>query len=116
LKASIKTLSVRSKGKQSIRFNVGPTVRRKLKGGQKFRRVGGKVREVLGYPYGAAVEFGHSFPGGREETISSGSRFGTDVKPRPYLRPAWNNNKNRVLSTFGSEAGKGIERLASKKA
>ena len=134
LKASIQTLP--SKG---IRFKVAATARATLTGGQRagsqlsqtavgrpfhFRRVAGKVREVLGHPYAANVEFGHGFPGTRKRIFSKEGRekfakemeFGrSDVPPHPFMRPAWNENKDKVLDRFAEEAGKGIERLAAEK-
>lgn len=77
-----------------------------------------------GYPYSAAVELGHGFPGTRQRLHGTSraeflrqTEFGTSqVPPHPFMRPAWENTKDRIVDKFAEEAGKGIEKVASENA
>ena len=109
LKKSIKVTSDRAKfGRIKLKVRVPATrVSKKFSGG--------------GYPYALAVESGHEFPGKGKNTQKKRitpheSEFGTSfVRPHPFVRPAWEANKDKLLDAFASEAGKGIERVAKEK-
>lgn len=75
------------------------------KGSRNFIRIGveNPTRDALGiapddpyyYPY--SVEFGHG-----------------SVEPKPFIRPAVDENKTQSLYEIGQDIGKGIEREAMK--
>lgn len=102
LKRRIQTVS--AKGKPgTIRFQVRANA----------RKVSPKYPE--GYPYGLAVEQGHGFPNSRQRQFKNvgEQEFGTGtVPPHPFMRPAWEESKEKALERFGEAAGEGIEKLA----
>jgi len=71
-----------------------------------------------GYPYALAVEAGHEFPGKgknshKKRITPHESEFGKSfVAPHPFMRPAWDGTKDKLLDRFSDEAGQGIERVA----
>jgi HK97 gp10 family phage protein len=108
LKKKIMTVSARGKP-GTIRFQVRATA----------RKVSQKYPEP-GYPYPSAVEKGHGFPGTRARLFGKTPKqeeFGdSQVPAQPFMRPAWEQNKEDVLTTFADEVGKGIEKLAKEPA
>lgn len=90
----------------TFRFQVRATVRAKP-----------TKKDPKGYPYSAAVELGHGFPGTRSRHFKKNKakaiEFGTSQVPgRPFMRPAWNDKKQSSLDTFANELGAAIERIA----
>lgn len=111
------------KGLYSAQYNIFVARSRK-------RKVNGTLQVVGGGYYGHMIEYGTGLygPKGREYWIPRKSgkvvkfidkRTGKEVvverfkhpgmRPRPFMRPAFDENKRRTIDVFGMEFGKGIE-------
>lgn len=103
LKRKIVTLSPRGEP-GTFKHQVRSTVRAKP-----------AKKNPQGFPYGGVVERGHGFPGtrARQNKKAKQEEFGTSqVAARPYMRPAWNENKQAVLDRFKEELASRIAQIA----
>lgn len=60
-------------------------------------------------PHAHLVEFGHRI------VTKDGKDTGKRAKATPFLRPAWDENNQRVLNTIVEEVETGLEKLESRK-
>lgn len=96
----------------SLQQSIGLRLVRYKKGMQLFAVVGprrgfGKGgREPANYAH--LVEFGHRINRGKK-TLRKGGVSSGEVAPKPFLRPAWDANKQEVLDTLSREFAERLE-------
>jgi HK97 gp10 family phage protein len=80
-------------------------------------RVKGKYGKALSGYYGMWIEFGHNIrrsAKGKFQSTERGKAVGGDIKPKPFMRPAWDNTHEVVKQRFERDAKKVFEKEIAK--